>query len=55
MAKSAHQILNPMMEATVKLAIPKELFYLSLYLITITLINLPHGTVLQVKHFFGIL
>lgn len=38
-----------------KLTLPKEFKYLFLYLIVITAINLPHSTVLQVKHFLGLL
>lgn len=38
-----------------KLVLPKEFKYLFLYLIAITAINLPHETVVQIKHFFGFL
>lgn len=38
-----------------KLVLPKEFKYLFLYLIAITAINIPHNTIVQVKHFLGLL
>jgi hypothetical protein len=41
--------------AMFKLVLPKEFKYLFLYLIAITAINLPHNTIVQIKHFLGLL